>query len=81
MTTSINEYTHKLMKSAPSTKEYEQNWERIFKKAICPSCGKEVDKNAYDTVRFGDAFWHEGCSEWEAINAESVCVRDIDKEE
>lgn len=78
MTTSINEHTRDVMQSKPSTKAYEQNWERIFRKAICPSCGKEVDKNAHDTVEYDGAFWHEGCFEWEAVNLENVGVS-IDK--
>ena len=83
MTTSINEHTRDVMQSKPSTKAYEENWGRIFRKAICPSCGKEVDKNAYDTVEYDGAFWHEGCFEWEAVNLGNigVGVKDSDKEE
>lgn len=70
--TSINEHTGAMLKSRPNTKAYEDNYDRIFGKALCPVCKKEVDKNDPTSLWVGSSWWHEGCWEWNAINLENM---------
>lgn len=79
--TSINEHTGALIKSKPNNRAYDEGYVRIFGKKYCPSCGKEVDKSAYETVFYENGWWHEGCWEWEAINLGNIGVGVQDEQE